>query len=525
MATARQNLTWPPAPLLEAGAADAALRNTLGERRIILASNRGPVQYALDRRGELVAQRGQGGLVTSLTSLVRHARVSWVASCMNAADREAARRQDTSSQGFLMDDALRLRLVNVPDKAYRRHYQVFANPILWFIQHSMADQLLSRPAARVKEAWRWGDLPVNRAMAAGILGELGRGDTVPWVFIHDYHLYLTGHFVRQRAPFALLHHFIHIPWPAPGAGLKTLGHIWSNIIEGLLSNNIIGFQTEAHVRNFLQDCRVSVPGVLVDTLNGEVFYRGRVVYVRAYPISVDVDALAEEASSLKVLAYRRNLEPFCGEKTIVQVERVDPSKNTLASLKAFSLLLESHPHLVGRVRLLAFLVPSRTGIPEYQRFGRKLMAEVISINERFASGGSQPIQVFYENNYHQALAGMNLYDVLLVNPVADGMNLVAKEGPIVNQKDGVLVLSKGAGAHAQLSPGALSVRPDDIEGTAQTLFHAISMSPEERRRRAYLLRTSIEAEDLTHWLSRQLCDIQALDAEKRATVPGVLTTC
>ncbi|MDP2728024.1 MAG: trehalose-6-phosphate synthase, partial [Dehalococcoidia bacterium] len=195
MATVRKSLTWPLAPLLELGQVDNALEDLLAHKRIILASNRGPVQYTLNKRGELTAQRGQGGLVSALTSLLRYAKVSWVASSMSAGDREAARLQDNSPQGCLLDDPLRLRLVNVAARTYRRHYQVFANPVLWLVQHSLADTLEDRPASLIWDAWRRGYLPVNRYMAGAILKELSCSDTVPWVFLHDYQLYMVGHFI------------------------------------------------------------------------------------------------------------------------------------------------------------------------------------------------------------------------------------------------------------------------------------------------------------------------------------------
>lgn len=521
MAIAREINNWSASSLAETESVADMLASVLGRRRIIVASNRGPIQYSVDRRGELVAERGQGGLVTALTSLLRYARVAWVASTMTAGDREAARRLETASEPASLDDYLRLRLVDVADKAYERHYQVFANPLLWLVQHSMANELIERPVRLIKEAWRWGYLPVNRAMARGILAELDRADTAPLVFIHDYHLYLTSQYVRERAPHAFLQHFIHIPWPAPGYGLRWLGPVWREILQGLLCNDIIGFQTESHVRNFLYDCRSSLPDVRVDPDSGTAYYRGRMVRVRAYPISVDVASLREQAMSDEVLAYRRKLEPFCGEMTIVKVERVDPTKNTLAGLVVFRRLLEGHPELVGKARLLAFLVPSRTGIPEYRSFHRRLMATVDSINAEFGCGAYQPIHVFYENNYLQALAGMSLYDALLVNPLADGMNLVAKEGPILNQKDGVLVLSEGAGAHSQLAHGALSIDPSDIDGTVRTLFYALTMPKEERKRRALLLRSAIEAQDLIQWLTQQFRDALVMGAGPTPVLPVV----
>lgn len=519
MATARERMAWPASPGAVGDVGDM-LKVMLGRKRIILASNRGPVQYSLDRRGALVAQRGQGGLVTALTALLRHARVSWVASSMSAADREASRRLETSPQRRLLDESLKLRLVNVAPNTYRRHYQVFSNPVLWLLQHSLADQLVQRPPMLIKEAWRWGYLPVNRALARAIVDELTQADTVPWVFIHDYHLYLTGHFVRQQVPNAFLQHFNHIPWPAPGEGLRHLGAIWQEILHCLLSNNIVGFQTKGHALNFLNDCRLSLPGAQVDYSTNTVAYLGRSIGVRSYPISVDVDALREDARSMEFAAYRHKLASACSEFTIVKVERVDPTKNSLLSLEALRQLLVRHPELVGRVTMLAFFVPSRTNIPEYRRFTKRLMGLVESINGQYGMDGYVPVRLFYEDNYVQALAGMSLYDVLLVNPVADGMNLVAKEGPILNRKDGVLVLSETAGAHAQLRPGALSIRPDDLDGTSEALYQALFMDRTERQRRAAYLRAAIEREDLAHWLSGQFSDVLAHAAVNNGKVHG-----
>ncbi|MDP2659194.1 MAG: trehalose-6-phosphate synthase, partial [Dehalococcoidia bacterium] len=234
------------------------------------------------------------------------------------------------------------------------------------------------------------------------------------------------------------------------------------------------------------------------------------VEVRSYPISVDVGPIQEQARSLEFAAYRSKLMSDCCEFTIVKVERVDPTKNTVLSMEAFRQMLISHPDLLGRVTMLAFLVPSRTNIPEYRRFKQRLMGLVDSINGQFGRPGYLPIRVFYEDNYLQALAGMSLYDVLLVNPVADGMNLVAKEGPLVNRNDGVLVLSETAGAHDQLRSGALSVRHGDLKGTADALYRALFMPRVERQRRAAFLRSSIEREDLTHWLRRQFQDVFSL---------------
>ena len=177
---------------------------------------------------------------------------------------------------------------------------------------------------------------------------------------------------------------------------------------------------------------------------------------------------------------------------------------------AYDLLLNRHPELKGRVVFLAFLVPSRTHIRQYQRYMEEIRQIIDQINTAHGTEEWTPIRTYLENNYTQAIAGMKLYDVLLVNSVIDGMNLVAKEGPVVNTRDGVLVLSVGAGAHRELSVGALSVSPADIEGTMQAMYQGLTMSAEERADRAHRLRATVEERDNLHWLGSQLQDIETL---------------
>jgi len=218
------------------------------------------------------------------------------------------------------------------------------------------------------------------------------------------------------------------------------------------------------------------------------------------------------ATSPRAADYEERLKPVLGKQTIVRVDRAEPSKNIVRGFNAYEILLERYPELRGDVRFLAFLVPSRTHIRQYQRYIDEIDSAVKHVNERFGTEEWKPVQVFYENNYIQAIAGMRLYDVLLVNSVIDGMNLVAKEGPVVNTKDGVLILSEAAGAFEQLRRGALPVAPADVEGTARALHQALTMSPHERAERAHQMAGSIEREDITDWLYRQLSDVAALTA-------------
>ncbi|MBM3156191.1 MAG: trehalose-6-phosphate synthase [Chloroflexi bacterium] len=262
------------------------------------------------------------------------------------------------------------------------------------------------------------------------------------------------------------------------------------------------------MHHFLHSCEVFLEGAKVNYERNTVLYEGRETKIASYPVSVDVAALRRIARSPRVQDYEERLRPYFGEQTIVRVDRAEPSKNIARGLKAFDVLLERYPHLVNRVKLICFVVPSRSGIKQYERYTQEIFDAVNAINAKYGNDESQPVKLYFENNYAQSLAGMRLYDVLLVNPVIDGMNLVAKEGPIVNTQNGVLVLSESAGAYEQLKDYSISVAPADLEGTTQALYDALTMSMPERKRRAEGLKRTIEAEDLTMWLYHQFRDLR-----------------
>ncbi len=253
-----------------------------------------------------------------------------------------------------------------------------------------------------------------------------------------------------------------------------------------------------------------LPEAEVDHREWTVVWRGRVTRAKVYPLSINVSEVQRIANSPRALDYESRLAPLCGPSTIMRIDRAEPNKNIVRGFKAFELLLNRYPDLQGKVIFLAFLVPSRTHIRQYQRYMEEIQQIVGQINNTFGSEEWQPIHAFIENNYTQAIAGMKLYDALLVNTIIEGMNLVAKEGPVVNARDGVLILSETSGVHHQLSEGGLSISPTDIEGTMDALYQAITMTPEDRKRRSSLLVSEICREDITHWLSRQFRDIADL---------------
>ncbi len=484
---------------------------------LILVSNRGPIEYSVGAGGRLIASRGQGGLVSALTPLAARVGALWVAVAMGEGDRRAAALATEQGLPVLTDEGrFRQRLVVLPPRVYQQHYNVFSNPLLWFLQHKLWG-LVARPGLEkaMLRAWHEGYVPANRAFAEAIV-EGASGNPAPVIMLHDYHLYLAPGYLRARLPRALLHHFVHIPWPAPGYWQPLPPALRQAICTGLVANDVVGFQTQRSAHNFLRTCRSFLPGAKVDEDRGTVaLWPGHHAHVRVYPISVDVAGLRRMAASLEVRAYRDLLASRCGEHTIVRVDRLDPSKNVALGFRAFDLLLRRHPELEGRVKFIAFLVPSRTAIPEYQRYTQETFGLVAAINSAYGRNGWKPVELFYENNYAQAIAGLQVYDALLVNSLADGMNLVAKEGPIVNRRDGTLVLSQEAGAHEQLHVGAVSIPPADVESTAAALALALNLPPTERKWRVDRLRSAIEQYDLHDWVDRQIEDLQSLAADGR----------
>lgn len=488
-------------------------RELLAKRRLILASNRGPVEYYMAENGAgLQCRRGSGGVVTALSSASQHVEVTWVASAMGEGDRIAAESaQGESLRPPIAGQNLVLRFVVSPRNVYHKYYNVLCNPLLWFLQHYMWNSPYTpNVGAAAYDAWVNGYVPVNEAFARAIVEEAQRDEMAPFVMLHDYHLYLTAGYVRQHLPRAVLQHFIHIPWPAAAYWQLLPSFMRHAICENLCSNDIVGLQSQRDVHNFLHTCESFLEGAEVDYRRRTLWHRGHLTTVNAYPISIDVDGIQRLLRTPRVREHEEKLRRLIREITLMRVDRVEPSKNIVRGFRAFDMFLERYPQFRGRLAFLAFLVPSRTRIRQYRQYMAEVNQIVSVINAKYGDENWQPITTFMENNYPQAIAAMSLYDVLLVNPVIDGMNLVAKEGPVVNRRHGVLILSETVGAYEQLGEYAISVAPADLEGTAQAIYTAITMSKEERRQRAENLRRIVFQEDIITWLCRQFEDLLAL---------------
>jgi trehalose 6-phosphate synthase len=477
-----------------------------------VASNRGPLEYHLAPDNSLQPRRGSGAVVTAMNSLTQALGFLWVANAMGEGDRRALEQAGGKRiPSPLPSQRVAVRYVVTPRRAYHKFYNIVCNPLLWFLQHYMwSAPYTPNIDSTVYDAWATGYEPVNRAFADAIIEEARVEATPPLVLIHDYHLYLVAGMVRQAIPQARITHFIHVPWPTSQLWQLLPSAMRSAICGSLCAADIVGFQTAWDAHNFLESCNWFVEGAQVDYQAGTVTLGGRCTHVKVYPTSIDVEEVRRIGLSPRALEYERRTRPLCAEYTIVRVDRAEPSKNILRSFRAYQILLERHPELRGRITFLAFLVPSRTHIRQYERYLAEVDELIRSINATFGNEEWKPIQVFHENNYTQAIAGMRLYDALLVNPVADGMSLVAKEGPVINTKNGVLILSESTGAYHQLKEGALTVAAADLEGTAEAFYRAVTMPAEERERRSALLIEAIGREDATHWLFSQFQDIASL---------------
>jgi trehalose 6-phosphate synthase len=494
-------------------------RHRLLPRRLILASNRGPVEYYFAEDGELCSRRGSGGVVTALSSLSRYLELDWIASAMGRGDREMAQRVAGERFKAPVDsDNLYLRFLVFSRSTYHKYYSVICNPLLWFLQHYMWNSPTTPNIDIIThDAWDNGYVPVNQTFAKAVIEEAANSELPPVVMLNDYHLYLASAYIRRQLPNVIIQHFTHIPWPSLTYWQLLPSSMRQAIFQSLCAADIVGLQTMRDVHNFLLCCESSTDEAEIDYKRHTVRTEGRLVQVRAYPISVDAVGLQRLANSTRLKEYEQKLRPLCGEQTIVRVDRAEPSKNIIRGFKAFDKLLERYPEFRGKVRFIAFLVPTRSHLRLYQRYIQEITQLIADINSKYATEEWYPIDFFYENNYVQALAGMRLYDVLLVNAVIDGMNLVAKEGPTVNNHNGVLILSETVGAHDQLGQNVLTISPTDLEGTTQALYTALTMPLKERKKRATALRKSIEEEDITDWLRRLLEDIISLVEERSAS--------
>jgi trehalose 6-phosphate synthase len=431
----------------------------------------------------------------------------WVAAAMSEADRELARtegRLEMPGSG----GAYQVRLLHVPPKRYDGYYNRISNGILWFAHHYLWDTVRQPVFDETVDA-AWSDyVAVNRQFAEALAEEAERIGQ-PCVFlVQDYHLALVPRMLRELRPDAHIAHFSHTAI----AGLTYLRivpvKIREGVLRGMLGADVLGFHSQMWAENFLSSAR-SLPGVRGDLLRSRLVTEGREVAVRIHPISIDPAALRADAATPQVARLRRQLNRWRGDnRLILRVDRLELSKNIVRGFRAYALFLRTHPEWRRRVRFLALLSPSRMELPEYREYGAECLAAAEEVNREFGDEDWQPVEVRIKDDHPGALAAYGIYDVLLVNPIFDGMNLVAMEGPLLNRRGGVLVLSRNAGAYWRMGRHALAINPFDLRETAEAIAHALEMPREERLRRARNLSRLVLTNPPERWVRAQLEDLE-----------------
>jgi trehalose 6-phosphate synthase len=451
------------------------------DRPIVLVSNRGPVTFHHDDAGRLVSRRGAGGLVSGIGPMVVESGATWLAAAITDGDRAAA------AEGVVEADGFRVHLLSLDPETYRLAYDVVSNEVLWFAHHGLWDLTRSPAFDRSwPEAWA-AYRSVNRAFAEAVAADAPQGAVV---LVQDYHLCLLAEHLAVARPDLDCVHFSHTPF-APPVWLSVLPETARReLLVGLAAHKACGF----HTHRWADDFRASaeqLAGIEPTTF--------------VSPLASDPDDIRAAAASPACATALAQLEASVGDRLVIgRVDRIELSKNLLRGFQAFGDLLEHHPEHRERVVFVAGAYPSRAGVVAYATYRAELEACVAEVNERFGTPGWQPIVLHVEDDFPRSVALLRRADVLLVNAIRDGLNLVASEGALVNERAAVLALSPEAGAWERLHPAALPVEPYDVAGTAEVLHRALTMPAEERQARADQLRLLAEARTPAHWLADQL---------------------
>ncbi|MGW1586856.1 alpha,alpha-trehalose-phosphate synthase (UDP-forming) [Streptomyces sp. NPDC002386] len=459
---------------------------------VLVASNRGPVSYEVLEDGSLSARRGGGGLVSGLSAIGPDHDAVWVCAALGDGDREAVRRagggplpaEDTGEQ--------RVRMLDIDATVFADAYNGIANSALWFVHH-MLYQTPLEPVFDAEFRRQWASYQAyNRAFAEALAQEAAEGAAV---LIQDYHLALAPRMLRQLRPDLRIGHFSHTPWAPPDYFRLLPDDIAAELLTGILGADRAAFLTRRWADAFTDCCHAVLgPGIPSGTRIG------------VHGLGADADFLRERAHRPDVDERMAALRAEIGEgrRTVVRVDRTELSKNIVRGLLAYRQLLEARPEWRERVVHLAFAYPSRQDLAVYRDYTAEVQRVADEINSRFGTPGWTPVVLHVKDDFARSLAAYRLADVALVNPIRDGMNLVAKEVPVVSDEGCALVLSREAGAYEELGEDAIVVNPYDVVGTADALHTALSLPPGERAERSKRLAAAATALPPARWFLDQL---------------------
>ncbi|WP_405862521.1 trehalose-6-phosphate synthase [Streptomyces sp. NBC_01515] len=464
-----------------ASTASTASTPPRGAAQVLVASNRGPVSYEVGDDGSLRARRGGGGLVSGLSAIGPDAGALWVCSALSDGDREAVRR------GVGEDG---VRMLDIPADVHADAYNGIANSVLWFVHH-MLYQTPLEPVFDAEFRRQWASYETyNRAFAEALAQEAAEGAVA---IVQDYHLCLVPGMLRELRPDLRIGHFSHTPW-APVDYFRMLpDDIREQLLTGMLGADRLGFLTHRWADAFAACCTEFTGGV-GDSLIGVHGLGADADFLRARSHEPDVEE--------RIVALREEIGE--GRRTIVRVDRTELSKNIVRGLLAYRQLLDDHPELLEQVVHVAFAYPSRQDLAVYRDYTAEVQRVADEINSRYGTPGWTPVVLHVKDDFARSLAAYRLADVALVNPIRDGMNLVAKEVPVVSDESCVLVLSREAGAYEELGEDAIPVNPYDVIGTAAALHEALTMPAGERAERTKRLAAAATALPPAQWFLEQL---------------------
>jgi len=473
---------------------------------ILLASNRGPVSFSLRDDGSLGVRRGSGGLVSGLSG-VSDAEVVWVCAALSEADRTAARRAPGGQlhrAGFETGGAT-VHMLDIDPGTFHRAYNAIANSTLWFVHHLLYDTARA-PSFDGSFRREWESYEsYNLAFAEALARDAADGARV---LIQDYHLALAPRMLRELRPDLRIGHFSHTPWAPPDYFRLLPDDVAIELLRGILGADHAGFLTARWADAFAQCCEAALGAKIErDPAGRPIVVTGPdgSTQLGVHALGADRDFLRERSSAPDVLARRAGLQDLVGDRALIlRVDRTELSKNIVRGLQAYRELLRAHPEWHGRVVHLAFAYPSRHDLPEYREYTAAVQRVAREIEDEFGTADWQPLLLEVEDDFARSLAAYRLADVILVNPVRDGMNLVAKEVPVVSERGCALVLSREAGAAAELGNDAIVINPFDILETADGLYRALTMDADERRQRSEKLAAAATALPPQQWFTAQL---------------------
>jgi trehalose 6-phosphate synthase len=462
---------------------------------LLLASNRGPVSFVDDAGDAPTVRRGGGGLVQALGGIAGSDDALWVCAALTDADRAGARR---SPQRVEADTATPVRMLDIDPVVFDRAYNVVANSTLWFVAHLLYATPTSPVFdARTRRAWE-SYRGYGEAFAAALAEEAAPGAQV---LVQDYHLCLTPRQLRERRPDLRIGHFSHTPWAPPEYFCLLPDEMARDVLLGVLGADAAGFLSPRWAEAFVRCCAQVLGATRVD---GGVRHDGRTTRIGVHALGVDAAELHARAAQPDVGARRRTIEHIAGDRQLLlRIDRTELSKNIVRGLLAYRELLRGHPEWRERVVHLALAYPSRHDLPAYREYTASVQRLSRDINDEFASPGWEPVHLEVRDDYARSLASYARADVLLVNPLRDGMNLVAKEGPVLSERGVSLVLSREAGAADELGADALLVNPYDIAQTTDALQQALAMPEAERRARTARMAQAATALPPAAWLAAQ----------------------